>query len=583
MMMALRDDAERLRVLEEFRLLDTDPEEAYDFVTTIAAEIAETPIALISLIDAERQWFKSNHGLDGIEQTPRAVAFCAHAIEGTKPFIIPDAQSDPRFAQNPLVVGAPHIRFYAGFPLVTDEGAALGTLCVIDRKPRTLTDRQQRLLSLFSRHVRALFEERRLRFALADANEALDRRVAERTAALAESLAARDRALTDLQAARQQFLQSQKMEALGRLAGGIAHDFNNLIMVMRSFAELAQAATTDGQVGQAAADLATVITTADGAASLVQQLLSFSHRDVRQLAVLDLNHAVSAALRIIDRLLGDDIELATSLDDAVPRVRLDPTQLEQVLLNLAVNARDAMPQGGTLRICTHPTPDGEAALDVIDTGTGMPDDVREHIFEPFFTTKPRGEGTGLGLSTVYGIVTQAGGHIDVTSAPGEGTTFRVRLPAAPAHEIAAQAAPPPEPTPAPPPRGPAHVLLVEDDDRLAGATARVLRRAGYTVTLATRPDDALAQVDAGLTLDALVTDLVMPGMDGMSLRDRVRERRPGVPCILMSGYADRAISRDGVVLTENEMFLRKPFPLDQLCTVLDGLLGAGRAAGGQGK
>jgi two-component system cell cycle sensor histidine kinase/response regulator CckA len=395
----------------------------------------------------------------------------------------------------------------------------------------------------------------------------------------------------DVTAQRQleeQLRQSQKMEAVGQLAGGIAHDFNNLLTAILGSTQLLLHATPPHDPRRE--DLEEIRHAGTRAADLTRQLLAFSRRQVLAPKVLEPNAVVAHMDRMLRRLLGEDIELVTSLDAGAGAVSADPGQLEQVLLNLAVNARDAMPTGGRLTIATarvtlteelaaprpaHRLPPGDyACLAVSDTGAGMDQGTQAHLFEPFFTTKAVGKGTGLGLATVYGIVKQSGGYIWVYSEPGHGTTVKVYLPrvAAAADATAIVAGPAAEP---PQVRGGQEtVLLVEDATPVRSLARKSLEARGYRVLDAADGAAALAVASAhGGAIDLLVTDVVMPGMSGRELAERLAPGRPRMKVLYTSGYTDDAMVRQGV-LTAGVAFLQKPFVPDVLARkvreVLDG-------------
>ncbi|HWP38518.1 MAG TPA: PAS domain S-box protein, partial [Gemmatimonadales bacterium] len=363
-----------------------------------------------------------------------------------------------------------------------------------------------------------------------------------------------------------QLRQSQKMEAIGRLAGGVAHDFNNILTAITGYAELLLADLPQSDARRD--DVAEIRRAADRASALTRQLLAFSRRQVLQTRVLDLTEVVLGMEKMLRRIIGEDIELLTELS-ATGRVRADPSQLEQVILNLAVNSRDAMPQGGRLLIrtrdaeVTEPTtperalmPSGQyVVLQVSDTGVGMDSETQAHVFEPFFTTKAHGIGTGLGLATVYGIVKQSDGYIWLTSAPGRGATFEIYLPRV--DETAEHLVPNLK---SPDVRGGDEVvLLVEDDTAVAGLAREVLERYGYRVLHACHPEEALnlAGRHAG-PIHLLLTDVIMPGMSGPDLKERLDLSRPGIPVVYMSGYAGEA-SLQGRVLRGGGPFVSKPF------------------------
>jgi PAS domain S-box-containing protein len=379
-------------------------------------------------------------------------------------------------------------------------------------------------------------------------------------------------------ALEEQLRQAQKMEAVGQLAGGVAHDFNNLLTVIGANLEFArEGLDADHPVR---ADLDEVEAAADRARALVRQLLLFSRRQPLQQRALRLDEVVRQAERLLRRVIGEEIVLSTALDDGGAAIRADAGQLEQLLVNLAVNARDAMltplhghaGTGGTLEIATdvvtlHPSearawsgvaPGRWVRLRVRDTGHGMDTETREHVFEPFFTTKEVGRGTGLGLATVFGVVRQMGGGIRVDSAPGLGTTFTILLPAAaPAEATAAPAFPADAP-----PRAGGTVLLVEDESAVRLTARRILMRAGYVVLEARHGADALAiwQRHRG-EVDAVVTDVRMPEMGGPALVARLQADRADVPVVFMSGYVDEGTR---LVQGAHETFLEKPFTADGL-------------------
>ena len=390
----------------------------------------------------------------------------------------------------------------------------------------------------------------------------------------------RKRAEQALRQSESQLRQVQKMEAVGQLAGGVAHDFNNLLTVITGRTELLllRLAADDPH----RRDVELVRKTADRAASLTQQLLAFSRKQMLQPRVLDLNGVVAGMAQMLKPLIGETIELVTSLDPILGRVKADPAQIEQIVMNLAVNARDAMPQGGRLTIATtnveldnafvetHPGASAgpHAMLSVRDTGIGMSSEVQAHLFEPFFTTKGVGKGTGLGLATVYGIVKQHGGYIRIESAAGAGTTVRIylaRVAAVPDVAVAPSAD-------APAVVGSGTVLVVEDESELRDLATEILGLAGYSVLSAGSPGEALeiARRHAG-PIHLLLTDVVMPAMSGRDLADRLVQSRPGLKILYMSGYTDDAIVHHGV-LDAGTVLLQKPFTPDRLTRIVGDFL-----------
>jgi two-component system cell cycle sensor histidine kinase/response regulator CckA len=358
---------------------------------------------------------------------------------------------------------------------------------------------------------------------------------------------------------------SQRLESLGQLAGGIAHDFNNMLGVIVNYASfvIEEAEGPEPDVKMIAADARQVIRAGQRGTDLTHQLLAFARREVVRPRVLDLNAVIGEVQEMLRRSIGEHISLIFRPGTDLPPVTCDPGQIEQLLVNLAVNGRDAMPSGGNLVIETDRHGDG-VRLRVCDSGRGMPPDVVEHAFEPFFTTKSSGEGTGLGLATVYGIVTQAGGEVSITSEPGLGTTVTVLLPPAAAEENEAAAGPVPVPT-----SGHGETLLVvEDEAALRDVAGRILSGAGYHVLSAGGGPQALelAARHEG-AIDLLVSDVVMPGMLGKDLAERLTTARPGTRVLYMSGYAQPVLHSQGT-LDPGVALLEKPFTAEDLLTAV---------------
>ena len=377
--------------------------------------------------------------------------------------------------------------------------------------------------------------------------------------------------VTERQRLEVQLRHAQKMDALGRLAGGIAHDFNNVITAILGFSDLLLEDVTDeplrarvDQINKAAAR----------ARSMTTQLLAFSRKQIVEPHVIDVNVVVDDAARMLRRLVGDHIETNLRIHSGTLRVKADPGEVVQILTNLAVNARDAMSQGGRLTIETSSVelddayakthvgvvPGRYVMIAVSDSGVGMPPEVQERLFEPFFTTKPAGEGTGLGLATVYGIVRQRGGHVWVYSEVGRGTTFKIYLP------LVTEAVTSVAPRPLPPPItiGTATILVVEDDDDVRALVSDSLKSRGHNVLSAGEPGEAvhLSETHRG-EIHLLVTDVVMPGETGPGLAAALTLRRPDLRVIYMSGFTDEVVVRNGT-LRAGETFLQKPFTLAEL-------------------
>ena len=436
---------------------------------------------------------------------------------------------------------------------------------------------------------RDVTEERKAREELREANQALEMRVKERTAALEQSAASLESANAALRqeieksrALENRLLQTQKMEAIGRLAGGVAHDFNNLLTVISGYnrmilddrAHNADVSEWAGEVQQAA----------ERASSLTNQLLAFSRRQVIQPRIVDLNDLVRNMEKLLRRVIGEDIDLATHLDPVLASVQADPGHIEQVIMNLVVNARDAMPNGGKVTVETvnvvleedyarsHSAvvPGRYVQLAISDTGEGMTEETQQRVFEPFFTTKEMGKGTGLGLSIVYGIVKQNGGDIWVYSQPGLGTTFKIYLPAVVTGRFEEAG----KPVVSALERGRETVLLVEDEVSVRKLVRTLLNKQGYTILESKDVHDAIRLTrDRPERIDLLLTDVVMPDLSGPELAAQLMTIHPEMKVLYMSGYADNAIVRHGV-LPADAPFVQKPFTPESLNSkvreVLDG-------------
>ena len=379
-----------------------------------------------------------------------------------------------------------------------------------------------------------------------------------------------------------QLQQAQKMEAVGRLAGGVAHDFNNLLTVIRGYTELI--VRTVDQNPSVRAHAEEVLKAANRASSLTSQLLTFSRKQVLNLRIVNLNEVVANVEKLLGRLIGEDVQLVTKLGPNLASVKADPAQLEQVLMNLAVNARDAMPKGGTLTIETANAELDEAftrqhldfhpghysVLSVTDTGCGMNKDTISKLFDPFFTTKKPGKGTGLGLSIVHGIVKQSQGHILVSSTPGVGTTFTIYLP-----RVEESAEAPSSPTSMPTAAtGSETVLVVEDEAQVRALECGLLKASGYTVLAAGDGEEAMRMLgEYSGTIHLLLTDIIMPHMNGRELARQVVMSRPSTKVLYVSGYPDDTLIDAGLARSK-EPFLQKPFAWDALLrtvrNVLDG-------------
>ncbi len=687
------DEKARLDALRRYEILDSAPEAIFDHVTRALAASLDVPTALISLVDENRQWFKSACGLDATE-TPRGIAFCAHAIMEDRPLIVPDATQDARFAANPLVAGPPFIRFYAGVPLRTAEGFNLGTLCIIDYRPRQPSEKEVGILSELARLVVDLFELRlRARHALrveqtarrdaeqmtleksrqlteshelflqvsslvpgvvyqfridpsgkmsfpyvspsikqllgldaqavmADANLLLDIALPQDRprldASIVESHAtlkpwnwegrARNaegeikwiqgtsspRRLDDgavlwsglildqtlLHNTQEQLRQAQKMEAVGQLTGGVAHDFNNLLAVIRGNAELLGDSLEERNEHINAIERAV-----QRASDLTHRLLAFSRRQSLHPVSVDVGALIDGSLRLLRGSLGETVSLLPVVDPGCWQAFVDPGQLENAIVNLAINARDAMPNGGEVVISAANASLSAAAaaalagtgedeaiaagdyvvVAVSDSGTGMTEAVRARAFEPFFTTKEVGKGSGLGLSMVYGFTRQSGGLATIESEPGVGTTIKLYLPrSAGAKERGAGA----NARNVPLGNGET-VLLIEDDEAVRDLISAMLRSLGYVALSACDAREAEAVLSRPKGVDLILSDVVLPG--GVSGPDFVTSLLPGNPkpaVVFMSGYPQSFLDKFTAQVSDDPGFLLKPFKREDLATAL---------------
>ncbi len=655
-------EAARLAALRELDLLDTVPEAGFDDIVAIAQAVTGAPTALVSLVDADRQWFKARIGIDVCE-TPRSVAFCDLTIRDHAVLVTLDASRDPRFQDNPLVTGDPHIRFYAGAPIHTADGHAIGTVCVLDTQPRDRFD-DSAALAAIARQAATLIELRRIArlgaVVRADAVRDRDRlwtlthdlilvcdldsRVITANPAWQEVFGAltetapvhmfhfladpstrpllhtiadgqtvpitreyhdrmgaprviswtlrREGLLvyaigrddTALRSAEIDLMQAQKMESLGQLTGGIAHDFNNLLTIIVGNLDIAGRRLKLGDVPRVERALAEAGEGAARAATLTERLLAFARRQRLAPRAADLTLMLGGMRTLIERATSDMVMVEILVEPDTWPVEIDVNQLENAILNLAVNARDAMagdPNGGRLAIrlgnvAIEPreaarqgvTPGDFVRLSVADCGRGMTEEVRARAFEPFFTTKGVGRGTGLGLSQVHGFIRQSGGFVTIDTQPGEGTAVHLwlprtlempRVPEAVRETIAEAHSPA------------ASVMVVEDNDALRELVVETLRDAGYRVIEAHDGRAALSLFARQSTApDLVLSDVMMPGLDGFALSAEITARAPATRVLLMSGYAGTdAPSRAGA-----EPLLVKPFAPDMLLQRVRGLLDA---------
>jgi PAS domain S-box-containing protein len=533
------DITERSRAEEALRSLaeETGGEDVFQFLVERLARVLGTRWAQVGRLSTDGAsvqvlgfWDTDHPGV--LVSYDLQDTACESVLKGTESRHVFDRVTDVFPKDQRLSALA--AKAYCGAPLHDHEGRAIGILTVFDDRPIQDQPMTRRIFEVFRRRAAAELE----RFIASEM----------------------------LRANEEQMIQSRKMEAIGRLAGGIAHDFNNILTGITGYSNLIDMSLpADDPLRR---DLREILKAADRAASLTRQLLAFSRRQVIEPRVLNLNEVLLEMHPLLSRLIGEDIELNTLCSADLWNVRADPGQFQQVVINLAVNARDAMPKGGKLTIETGNVTLGEeyirshvevapgeyVLLAVSDSGSGIPADIVSHIFEPFFTTKRRGHGTGLGLATVYGIVKQSGGHIWVYTEEGQGTTFKIYLP-----RVDEPVETPAEHRMTEIPTGSEQILLVEDDEAVREPVLQVLQRIGYQVLVAEEPVKAIELVvEEGKQIDLVVTDVVMPGMNGRELVERLRELHPDLKVIYISGYTDNVIVQHGV-LEERAAFLQKPF------------------------
>jgi signal transduction histidine kinase len=700
-------EAERLAALNRYAILDTPGEAEFDDIARLAADIFDAPIAVVNFITGDRQWFKAEVGI-GAQSLPLEVAICAHTIRSGGTLIVPDTRLDQRFRDNPLVRVENGLRFYAGALLKTPEGFPIGTVCVLDHKPRPagLSDRQRMTLEVLARQAMAQLELRRAAQSRDERRELLDREIANRgrseaalrqseiryrtlfdsidagfciiemaydeagrgrdyrflevnpafaaqtgltdaagkwirdlapdqeqhwydvygevattgqpvrfelpasalqnrwydvhafrvdgegdghVAVLFNDVSDRRRAELDLQqlnetleqriatavAEREQvqdaLRQSQKMKSLGQVTGGVAHDFNNLLTPIIGSLDLLQRRGIGTEREQRLIDGA--LQSAERAKTLVQRLLAFARRQPLQPAVIDLAALVRGMTNLVASTLGPQTRIKLDLADELPAAMADANQIEMALLNLCVNARDAMPNGGMLTIAAAAdqigpghaggiAPGCYVRLSVADTGEGMDAATARRAVEPFFSTKGIGRGTGLGLSMVHGLASQLGGGLGITSAPGEGTRIDLWLPLG---SDRAEDTPPPHAPQTHRLRG--RALVVDDEDAVRMTTGHMLSEIGYEIVEARSADEARHMLATGTEVDLVVTDHLMPGLTGSDLAREIHRRWPDLPVLLVSGYAEA----DGVA--SDLPRLTKPFRQAELAAMVGRIVG----------
>ena len=527
------------------------------------ADVAGDRLSLYALTGAPREAFDHY-------PPPRHTAVFAPTFTGEGPVRSGDITGDPRYGLSDtywgMPKGHPAVVSYLAVPVVSRSGEVVGGLLFGHPERDRFDERAERLALGIAAQAAVAIDNARLFDAARRARAQLEAKVAERTAALEAEMASRDRAEAALR-------QSHKMEAVGQLTGGIAHDFNNMLTGVIGAMDIMKRRLAAGRVDDLPRFMDAAATSANRAAALTQRLLAFSRRQSLDARPLDVGALIASLGDLLQRSVHENIRLAVVPGAGVPLAVADANQLENAILNLVINARDAMPDGGDLTIETaratfdaafaatpSDAPAGDYVLIAIsDTGTGMTTEVLERAVDPFFSTKPQGQGTGLGLSMVYGFARQSGGQLRIHSSPGEGTTVKLYLPVA-ASDTAPTAAAPSAPL------AEGHgqtVLLVEDDPSVRLLVREVLEELGYRTVEAGSADEALPIVASSRTIDLMVSDVGLPGMSGRDLADHVRRHRPALPILFVTGYAERAAERS-LFLGEGMAMITKPFAIEEL-------------------
>ena len=573
---SLRDhinNPKRLAALRRVALLDTPTEEAFDRLSRLAARYTRSPVALVSLVDAKRQFFKSCIGLPepwrSRRETPLSHSICQHNTVSGVPLVIEDARTDPLFCEN-LAISELNVVAYLGIPLVSSDSCVLGSFCVIDSKPRAWArDEIETVKDLAS----AVMTEIELRAEIAQRKKIqVDRdKLATVYAALQEEISARKIAEEERLRLEQQVHQIQKMEAMGSLAGGVAHDFNNILAIIIGNTELALQDTPKSSSVRSCLD--EVLIACSRARDLARQILTFSRRSQQNRVPLKLSAVIKETMKLLRASLPVTIEIKENIAVESDTVLADPTQIHQILLNLCTNSAHSMrDKGGILGVCltseniSVESTTGLATLNsgqylrlsISDTGHGMEKSVLERIFEPYFTTKESGEGTGMGLAVVHGIVKSYGGQISVESEPGHGSTFHIYFPK---HDATIDADTVRLDTLA---KGTEKIIFVDDEEAIVVAMSSMLKKLGYQVDYTTDCQECLSLVRGNAAeYDLIVTDMAMPNMTGVELAKEIKSIRSDMPIILCTGYND-AIDEKKAIELGIHSFSLKPLTIKEL-------------------
>ncbi|MCH9670607.1 MAG: response regulator [Gammaproteobacteria bacterium] len=524
----MHSESARLDALRRLEILDTPPEPVFDRVTQMAATLFSVPMACITLVDKDRFFFKSMHGSD-IRQMPREPGFCHNTITQPGVTVIADTLVDPIARRHSLVCAAPHVRFYAGAPVRTQDGHALGTLCVLDDTPRSFTEQDEQLLAELAGFVMFQLDSRKRR-----ADEEVNSEKARR---------------------------ANKLESLGMLTGGIAHDFNNFLMGIVGNASLALEQVGDDAIAKET--IGNIIEAAERASDLTGQLLAYAGQRTPKKEPVNLGAMVDGVARLVSHALRRDMDLQIIRPAEDLIVMADPTQLQQVIVNLTINASESYAEkSGSITLEVSRSQDDEKALLTIrDSGCGMSPETQMALFDPFFSTKF--PGRGLGMAIVHRIIELHAGAIEVDSVVGEGTTMRIALPLlaqpAPARQVVS-------PLRAIQP-GAGHLLIIDDQRDVRHFVERAALALGYTVDVANDGEAALNDLAQRTRPDIILIDASMPVMSGEETLRRIHARHPKLAAIVMSGHDLPEVTKRFADL-EVKAFLQKPFRLDELSAAL---------------
>ena len=526
------DEKERQEELNQLEILDTDPEQSFDDLTILASQICGTKISLISLIDRERQWFKSRTGLNA-EETPREISWCGHAILGNDIFEVPDATIDDRFKDNPLLLGEPNVRFYAGVPLVTENGYKIGTLCVIDNTPKELSPWQREVLHKLGKQAVILIEARLREKKLIEAN-------------------------LKLEAERKLSLHQAKLASIGQLASGVAHEINNPLAIIKGYLSVIK--DTNNLNSETLVRIEKIDNACNRIKTIVNGLRTFSRSDMEEIVRFNLREVLKESIDLVSEIyLKENISLNLEINQNDEAIILgNKGRLSQVIMNLLANAKDANSKMTDRKInVSLKIENKHVILKVQDNGKGIDESISDKIFDPFFTTKDVNEGTGIGLSIVSSIVKEHDGQIAFETFPNQGTTFTIKLPLDNSTGRLSKEFSTPSIT-----TGNINlkILIVDDEEDFRGILKILLNKSGMETVLVSNGADALHALKTQ-TFDLILTDLQMPILNGPKLIHEVRAdltiKQPKI--IIMTGGVDDKKIEDIEKDNSVDGFIYKPF------------------------